>query len=80
MYAGGTADDSIFQAPDDILLNEDERVLEINLNSEYQIMKNLVFATELGYMMFDEDSDYNEEADGSVEDFWKAAFAFELKF
>lgn len=80
MYAGGTADDSIFQSPDDILLNEDERVLEINFNSEYQIMKSLIFATELGYMMFDEDSDYNEAADGSVEDFWKAAFAFEFAF
>ena len=80
MYAGGTADDSIFQSPDDILLNEDERVLEVNFNSEYQIMENFVFATELGYMMFDEDSDYDEAAQGSVEDFWKVAFAFELKF
>ena len=80
MYAEGTADDSIFQSPDDILLNEDEGVLEINFNSEYQIMKNLVFATKLGYMIFDEDSDYNESADGSVEDFWKVAFAFYLKF
>jgi len=80
MYAGGTADDSIFQSPDDILLNEDESVLEINFNSEYQIMKNLVFATELGYMLFDEDADYDEAAGGSVEDFWKVAFAFELKF
>ena len=80
MYGEGTADDSIFQAPDDILLNEDESILEINLNSEYQIMKNLLFATELGYIKFDEDADYNERLNGSVEDFWKVAFAFELTF
>ncbi len=80
MYAQGTADDSIFQSPDDTLMNEDESLIEINFNSEYQVMKNLVFATELGYIMFDEDGDYNESANGSVEDFWKVAFSIELTF
>ncbi|MFH2067413.1 MAG: outer membrane homotrimeric porin [Pseudomonadota bacterium] len=80
MYAAGTADDSIFQSPDDILLNEDESVIEINFNSEYQIMDNLLFATELGYMIFDEDDDYNEALNGTVKDFWKTACAIELSF
>ena len=80
MYAEGTAEDSIFESPNDILMNEDESVVEINFNSEYQIMKHLVFATELGYMTFDEDSDYDEAVNGSVEDFWKVACAIELSF
>ncbi len=80
MYAEGTAEDSIFQSPDDILMNEDESVVEINFNSEYQIMDHLLFATELGYMIFDEDSDYDESVNGSVEDFWKVACAIELSF
>lgn len=79
MYAEGTAEDRLFEAPDDILLNEDESFIELNFNSEYQIMKNLLAATEFGYIVFDEDSDYNE-ADGAVENFWKAAFALEYYF
>ncbi|MFK5952980.1 MAG: outer membrane homotrimeric porin [Desulfobacterium sp.] len=80
MYAEGTAEDTIFQSPNDILMNEDESLVEINFNSTYQIMDHLLFATELGYMTFDEDSDYDEAADGSVEDFWKIACAIELSF
>lgn len=80
MYAEGTAEDTIFQSPNDILMNEDESVLEVNFNSEYQIMDHLLFATELGYMTFDEDSDYNESVSGTVEDFWKVACAIELTF
>jgi len=80
MYAQGTADDSIFQSPSDILLNEDESVIEINFNSEYQIMDHLLFATELGYMTFSKDSDYDEAVNGTVEDFWKVACAVELSF
>ena len=80
MYAEGTAEDTIFESPNDILMNEDESVVEINFNSEYQIMDHLLFATELGYMAFDEDSDYNETINGSVEDFWKVACAIELTF
>jgi len=80
MYAEGTADDSIFQSPDDTLLNEDESLVEINFNSEYQVMKHLVFATELGYITFDEDSNYNNIISGDVEDFWKVACAVELSF
>lgn len=80
MVAGGTADDSIFQKPNDTLLNEDEGVLELNFNSQYKITDNLVFATELGYMNFSEDKDYNEAVDGEVKDFWKAACALELSF
>jgi len=80
MYAEGTAEDSIFESPNDILMNEDESVVEINFNSEYQIMDHLLFATELGYMTFDEDSDYDEAVNGSVEDFWKVACAIELSF
>ena len=80
MYAEGTAEDTIFQSPNDILMNEDESLVEVNFNSTYQIMDHLLFATELGYMTFDEDSDYDEAADGSVEDFWKIACAIELSF
>ncbi|MFO7749697.1 MAG: outer membrane homotrimeric porin [Desulfobacteraceae bacterium] len=80
MYAEGTADDTLFQSPDDMLMNEDESVIEVNFNSEYQIMEHLLFATELGYMTFDEDSDYDENANGDVEDFWKTACAIELTF
>ncbi len=80
MYAEGTAEDSIFESPNDILMNEDESVVEINFNSEYQIMAHLLFATELGYMTFDQDSDYNEAVKGSVEDFWKVACSIELTF
>lgn len=80
MYAEGTAEDTIFQSPNDTLMNEDESVVEINFNSEYQIMDHLLFATELGYMSFDEDGDYNEAVNGSVEDFWKVACAIELTF
>lgn len=80
MYAGGLAEDSIFEAPDDILLNEDESVLELNFNSKFQLRKNLIFATELGYIMFDEDSDYDETVGGSVEDMWKIACSMELSF
>ncbi|SLM31414.1 conserved exported hypothetical protein [Desulfamplus magnetovallimortis] len=80
MYAQGTADENLFQAPDDILLNEDESLVEINFNSDFQVMKNLVFATELGYISFDEDEDYNEAIGGTVEDFWKVAAALELMF
>ncbi len=80
MYAEGTADESIFQAPDDILLNEDESLVEVNFNSDYQVMKNLVFATELGYISFDEDGDYDESVGGTVEDFWKIAAAIEFSF
>ena len=80
MYAEGTAEDTIFESPNDILMNEDESVVEINFNSEYQIMDHLLFATELGYMTFDEDSDYDEAVNGSVEDFWKVACSIELSF
>jgi hypothetical protein len=80
MYAEGLADESIFQAPDDLLLNKDESLIELNFNSTYQIKKNLVFATELGYIMFDEDSDYDETAGGSVEDLWKVACSLEFTF
>jgi hypothetical protein len=79
MYAEGTAEDTLFQAPDDILLNEDESFLEFNFNSEYEIMKGLLAATEFGYIVFDEDSDYNDP-DRSVENFWKAALALEYYF
>jgi hypothetical protein len=80
MYAEGTADDALFQSPNDILMNEDESLVEVNFNSEYQVMKHLVVATELGYIAFDEDSDYNEAINGNVEDFWKIACAIELSF
>lgn len=80
MYAEGTADDTLFQSPDDILMNKDESLVEVNFNSEYQVMKNLVVATELGYIAFEEDSDYNESINGNVEDFWKVACAIELSF
>ena len=80
MYAEGTAEDTIFQSPNDILMNEDESLVEINFNSEYQIMDHLLFATELGYMTFEEDGDYDEAVGGSVEDFWKVACAIELSF
>lgn len=80
MYGQGTADEGIFESPDDILLNEDESILELNFNSEYQITRNLVFATELGYIVFDQDSDYNEATQGPVKDLWKMAFAVELTF
>lgn len=80
MYAEGTAEDTLFEAPDDILLNEDESIVEVNFNSEYQIMDHLIFATELGYITFDEDKDYDEHTNGSVEDFWKIACAVELSF
>ncbi len=80
MYAEGTADDSIFQSPNDTLLNEDESLVEVNFNSEFQVMKHLVFATELGYISFDEDSNYDAEANGEVEDFWKVACSIELSF
>ncbi len=79
MYAEGTAEDTIFDAPDDILMNEDESLVEINFNSEFTIMKNLLAATEFGYMIFDEDADYNDAA-RPVEDFWKAALALEYSF
>lgn len=79
MYAEGTAEDTIFQAPGDILLNEDESFIELNLNSEYEIMKGFLAATEFGYIIFDEDSDY-DESNGAVENFWKAAFALEYYF
>ncbi len=80
MYAEGLADDTIFQAPNDILLNEDESLIELNFNSTFQLRNNLVFATELGYIMFDEDPDYDETANGSVEDLWKIACSLELSF
>ncbi|WP_155325058.1 alginate export family protein [Desulfosarcina ovata] len=80
MYAEGLANETIFQAPDDTLLNEDESLVELNFNSVYQLRKNLVFATELGYIMFDEDSDYDETTGGSVEDFWKIACSLEITF
>ncbi|BBO93455.1 hypothetical protein [Desulfosarcina ovata] len=80
MYAEGLADDSIFEAPDDILLNDDESLMEFNFNSTFQLRKHLVFATELGYIIFDEDSDYDEAANGSVEDMWKVACSFEFTF
>ena len=79
MYAEGAAEDTLFEAPGDILLNEDESLIEFNFNSEYEIMKGLVAATEFGYILFDEDSDY-DESDGTVEDFWKAALAIEYYF
>ena len=80
MYAEGTADDTIFQSPDDMLMNEDESLVEVNFNSEFQIMDHLLFATELGYITFDEDGDYDETAGGTVEDFWKVACSIELSF
>lgn len=80
MYAEGTAEDTLFQAPDDMLMNDDESFVEVNFNSEYQIMDHLLFATELGYITFDEDDDYNEDLSGDVEDFWKVACAIELSF
>lgn len=80
MYAEGMADEDLFQAPSDTLLNEDESFVEVNFNSDYQVMHNLVFATELGYISFDEDSDYDESVNGTVEDFWKVAAALEFSF
>lgn len=80
MYAVGTAEDSIFQAPYDALMNDDESFIELNFNSEYEIMKNFLAALELGYIMFDEDDDYDETLNGSVEDFWKVAFSLEYAF
>ena len=80
MYAEGDAEDTIFESPDDTLLNEDESFVEVNFNSEYQVMESLLFATEFGYIAFDEDSDYNEAAQGDVKDFWKAAAAIEFSF
>lgn len=80
MYAQGTAEDTIFQAPYDELLNEDESFVELNFNSEYEIIKNLIGAVELGYIVFDEDGDYDEAANGDVENFWKAAAAIEYYF
>lgn len=80
MYAEGLADETLFEAPDDTLLNEDESFVELNFNSTYQLRKNLVFATELGYIMFDEDGDYDETTGGSVEDLWKVACSLEFTF
>lgn len=80
MYAEGLADDSIFERPDDILLNEDESVMEFNFNSTFQLRKHLVFATELGYIIFDEDGDYDEAANGDVENLWKVACSLEFTF
>lgn len=80
MYAEGTADDTIFEAPDDIILNEDESFVEVNFNTEYEIMKNFLAAVELGYITFDEDSDYDENVGGDVEDFWKIAWSLEYSF
>jgi hypothetical protein len=79
MYAQGTAEDTLFQAPDDILMNDDESFVEVNFNSEYQLMKNFIVATEFGYIIFDEDDDY-DEVNGTVEDFWKAALSLEYSF
>ncbi len=80
MYAEGTADENIFERPNDTLLNEDESFFEVNLNSQYQIMKNFVLAVELGYIAFDEDNDYDEDRLGDVEDLWKAAWSLEFTF
>ena len=80
MYAEGTADEDVFQAPDDILLNEDESLMEFNFNSTFQLREHLVFATELGYIMFDEDDDYDEAVGGAVEDMWKVACSLEFTF
>ena len=62
------------------MLNEDESLVELNFNSTYQLRKDLIFATELGYIYFDEDGDYDEATGGSVEDFWKVACSFEYSF
>jgi hypothetical protein len=80
MYAEGTAEGTIFQAPYDMLMNEDESFVEVNFNTEYEIIENFVGAVELGYITFDEDSDYDEAANGTVEDFWKVAFSLEYTF
>ena len=79
MYANGTAEDKLFEAPDDILLNEDESFFEVNFNSEYEIMSGLTAATELGYIAFEEDDDY-DKASGDAADLWKVALALELSF
>lgn len=80
MYAEGTAEETIFQAPYDMLMNEDESFVEVNFNTEYEIIDNFIGAVELGYITFDEDSDYDEAENGSVEDFWKVAFSLEYSF
>lgn len=48
------------------------------LTHEFQIMKNFVFATELGYIPLDEDSNYDDAISGEVKVFWKVACAVEL--
>ncbi len=79
MYAEGTSDGDLYELPNDDMLNEDEDLIEVNLNSKYQIYENLAAVSELGYIFFDEDSDYDDRY-GDEEDAYKVTFGLKYSF
>jgi len=78
-YIEGTADEDIAVSPGDNFLNEDESVVDINLNSKYQLYENLAAVSELGYAVYDDDSDYKDTY-GDDEDEYKITFGLKYSF
>lgn len=78
-YIEGTADEDIVTSPGDNFLNEDESVVDLCLNSKYQLYENLAAVSELGYSFYDDDSDYDEEY-GDDEDAYKITVGLKYSF
>jgi hypothetical protein len=85
LYIEGTADKDIFENPNRLnhystMLNEDSSAIVINLNTGYKLYDNLDILSEVGYIVFDEDNDYDERVNPEIEDQFKAFAGLRYKF